>query len=57
MLLSLDVIYQLVEDEVFERHMRQLFSASHRFVIIYSSNFAQPPDSAEPHVEHREFPG
>lgn len=55
LVLSLDVIYHLVEDEVFERYMRQLFSASHRFVIIYSSNFAQAPGSAEPHVKHREF--
>lgn len=37
--LSLDVIYHLVEDDVFEKHIRDLFSSSSRFVIIYSSNF------------------
>lgn len=32
--LSLDVIYHLVEDEVFEDYMRTLFAASRRYVII-----------------------
>jgi SAM-dependent methyltransferase len=32
--LSLDVIYHLVEDEVFERHMEALFASSRRFVGI-----------------------
>jgi cyclopropane fatty-acyl-phospholipid synthase-like methyltransferase len=38
--LSLDVIYHLIEDEVFERYMRELFSASSKYVIIYASDFA-----------------
>lgn len=38
MTMSLDVIYHLVEDAVFDKYMRQLFSAARRFVIIYSSN-------------------
>lgn len=36
--LSLDVIYHLIEDSVFEKYMRQLFGAASRFVIIYSSD-------------------
>lgn len=36
--LSLDVIYHLVEDEVFEDYMHKLFGVAERFVIIYSSN-------------------
>lgn len=36
--LSLDVIYHLIEDEVFSRYMEVLFAASRRYVIIYSSN-------------------
>lgn len=51
--LSLDVIYHLVEDEVFERYMTQLFDSSTRFVVIYSSNDERMPDSA--HVRHRRF--
>jgi SAM-dependent methyltransferase len=36
--LSLDVIFHLVEDQVYEDYMRTLFAASSRFVIVYSSN-------------------
>jgi hypothetical protein len=51
--LSLDVIYHLVEDDVFERYMYKLFRSASRFVIMYSSNM----DSSWPsqHVRHREF--
>lgn len=51
--LSLDVIYHLVEDAVFERYMEQLFAAASRFVVVYSSNFSggSPAD----HVLHRRF--
>ena len=51
--LSIDVIFHLVEDEVFARHVDTLFSHATRFVLIYASNF----DSAWPdqHVRHRRF--
>lgn len=51
--LSLDVIYHLVEDAVFEAHMAQLFDAAERFVIIYASDYAEQP--VEVHVRHRRF--
>lgn len=38
MAISLDVIYHLIEDEVFHAYMRHLFSAAEQFVIIYSSD-------------------
>ena len=54
--LSLDVIYHLIEDDVFEHHMRCLFSAATRYVIIYSSNAADAMTLPEnPHVKHRQF--
>jgi len=37
--LSLDVIYHLIEDAVFEAHMSDLFKHSDHYVIVYSSNF------------------
>lgn len=52
---SLDVIYHLVEDDIFGEYMNRLFDASSRFVVIYSSN---QDDSIEPvaaHVRHRLF--
>ena len=51
--LSLDVIYHLVEDHIFEQHVKHLFSASNRFVIIYSSDFDLVPEA--PHIKHRQF--
>jgi hypothetical protein len=53
--LSLDVVYHLIEDDVFEKYMRDLFSSAERFVIVYSSNFDQGPDVKPSHVRHRKF--
>ncbi|HZT94452.1 MAG TPA: class I SAM-dependent methyltransferase [Gaiellaceae bacterium] len=36
--LSLDVVFHLVEDDVFEAYMHGLFAASDRFVVIYASD-------------------
>jgi SAM-dependent methyltransferase len=52
--LSLDVIYHLVEDSIFDGHLRDLFGAATRFAAIYSSNSDRIIDPA-PHVRHREF--
>jgi hypothetical protein len=51
--LSLDVIYHLVEDSVFETYMQQMFESARRFVIAYSSNVDQGWPAK--HVRHREF--
>lgn len=52
--LSLDVIYHLIEDDVYEKYMFDLFRAATRYVIIYSSNFSENFLSDE-HVKHRRF--
>lgn len=49
--LSLDVIYHLVEDVVFERYMRHLFGSATRVVAVYSSDSDAP--YPEPHIRHR----
>ncbi len=51
--LSLDVIYHLVEDQVFHTYMNHLFAAGKRYVVVYSTN-NQIKDDA-PHVRHRNF--
>ena len=51
--LSLDVIYHLVEDPVFEKYMTHLFAAARRFVVVYATN-GEHWDAA-PHVRHRHF--
>jgi len=53
--LSLDVIYHLVEDEVFDAHMRLVFSAANRFVIVYSTNTDERGMRDKAHVRHRYF--
>jgi hypothetical protein len=53
--LSLDVIYHLIEDEVFESHMRYLFSAATRYVVIYSSDASSIDEAQSAHVRQRQF--
>lgn len=51
MALSLDVIYHLVEDEVYFAYMNRLAAAANRFLCFYSSDFDGPGPA--PHVRHR----
>jgi hypothetical protein len=53
--LSLDVIYHLVEDDVFESYMHTLFGAADRFVVVYSSDRDEPAGLRGAHVRHRRF--
>jgi len=50
--LSLDVIYHIVEEEVYLKYLEDLFGLSSRHVIIYSTNF---DDKETEHVLHRKF--
>ena len=52
---SLDVIYHLVEDAVYERYMTTLFSGAQNWVVIYSSNFDGVDEKFANHVRHRKF--
>jgi SAM-dependent methyltransferase len=51
--LSLDVIYHLVEDLVYDDYMRRLFGAADRFVVIYATDTSGRRSA--PHVRHRSF--
>lgn len=53
--LSLDVIYHLIEDNVFEHYMRTLFDAAIRYVIIYASDSDDNRGYEGTHVRHRKF--
>ena len=53
--LSLDVIYHLVKDSLFETHMRHLFESASRYVVVYSSDSAFSSPLA--YVLHRPFTG
>lgn len=52
--LSLDVIFHLIEDDIFELYMKHLFSASGKFVIIYSSD-TNIPSTSLLHCKNRQF--
>jgi SAM-dependent methyltransferase len=51
--LSLDVVYHLTEDAVFETYLRHLFAAGQRLVVIYSTD--TEISGTAPHVRHRRF--
>jgi len=53
--LSLDVIYHLVEDEVFEQYMNRLFDSSEGYVLVYSSDGDVNGCGQADHVRHRRF--
>lgn len=50
--LSLDVIYHLVEDDIFQIYMDRLFNSSLRYVCIYSCDFER---KLAEHVRCRKF--
>ena len=52
--LSLDVIFHIIEDDIFELYMRHLFAVSNKFVIIYSSD-NDNSKSLAPHYKYRQF--
>ena len=51
--LSVDVIFHLIEDDVFAGYMTRLFEMATRFVLIYASNTDLA--WADSHVRHRRF--
>jgi len=55
LVLSLDVTYHLVEDDVFEQHMGDVFGSALRWVILYTtdSDTIDPDYRTAPHVRHR----
>ncbi len=51
--LSLDVVYHLTEDGIFDTYLRHLFAAGRRLVVIYSTD--SEVSGTAPHVRHRRF--
>ena len=49
---SLDVIFHLLEDNVYNLYMKNLFDSSEKFICIYSSNYDK---TTAKHVKHRKF--
>jgi SAM-dependent methyltransferase len=53
--LSLDVLFHLVEPEIFELYLRQLFESSRKYVIIYASDFNHEGEQIYQHDRRRNF--
>jgi SAM-dependent methyltransferase len=54
LVLSLEVLFHIVDREEFENALDDIFEASRRYVIVFSSNRDDPePDTV--HVKHRNF--
>jgi SAM-dependent methyltransferase len=51
--ISLEVIFHLLEDDVYDRYMSDLFASAGRFVLIYSSDTDEPSPWDE--VRHHRF--
>ena len=51
--MSLDVIYHIFEDDLFDKYMSDLIRYSNEYILIYSSNFDDVEWSH--HVRHRQF--
>lgn len=51
--ISLDVIYHLIEDDIFDNYMSHLFQSSTRYVIVYASNCEKGNEAS--HVKSRKF--
>ncbi len=51
--ISLDVLYHLVEDEVYESYIRHLFSSAGKLVVIYAADFDHI--QVAKHVLYRRF--
>lgn len=52
--LSLDVIYHLYEDDVYQQHLAAVFAAASRFVVLYTTDADELGEEwTAPHVRHR----
>lgn len=53
--MSLDVLYHLVEREIFEKYLTDLFNTSKKYVIIYATDFDQKEEPIYQHENRRSF--
>ena len=55
LVLSLDVIFHLVEDEVYRKYLENVFNSAEKYVVIYSSDEEVNRLLHSRHVRHRKF--
>lgn len=55
MVMSLDVIYHLIEEDIYQHYMERLFDQSNKYVLIYAIDDIDEPGKYVPHVKPRKF--
>ena len=55
LVISLDVLFHLVEDDVYRKYLANIFSCAGQYVVIYSSNEKAYGLLYSRHVRHRKF--
>ena len=53
--LSLEVIFHLTEEDLYQLYLQHLFAAADRWVIIFASNTNDPSNGPYPHFHPRRF--
>ncbi|MBP6828010.1 MAG: class I SAM-dependent methyltransferase [Saprospiraceae bacterium] len=57
MTLSLEVVFHLTEDDLYNRYMQHLFASARHWVVIFSSDEADTTGGIFPHFRPRRFSG
>ena len=52
--ISLDVIYHLIEKEVYDQYLERLFRSAQKYCLVYTTNYTNDV-SVSNHIRHREF--
>lgn len=52
---SLDVLFHIVDDSVFDTYLRDLFASATRYVVIYADDTGANPAWRASHIKHRRF--
>ena len=55
LLLSLDVIYHLIEDSIYEKYIENIVNHGSEHLIIYSANYEDSTEAFAQHVKPRKF--
>jgi len=53
--LSLEVIFHLTEDDVYQKHLQHLFASARRWAVVFSSDEADATGGVFPHFKPRRF--
>ena len=53
--MSLDVIFHLIEDDIYHNYMKTLFNSTLEFVLVYSSDTDAQLTRKVPHFKNRKF--